>query len=90
MIKQVFWDKKINVDEVYAFLNGKIDQVPHISSKSIYIKFLTTYPWHILIELLSPEVLREALQDDVINSLFPPELRTRYRCARQKLFEVPK
>ena len=28
LIKQAFWDKTINVEEIYAFLNGKIDNVP--------------------------------------------------------------
>ena len=35
---------------------------------------------------MPPETLKKTLQDDIINSLFPPELRDRYRYAKQILF----
>jgi hypothetical protein len=86
ILKKAFWDKKIDLDILNSFINGEINSIPLISSKSIYIKLLSTFDWYTLLSLLPKETLKKALSDDVLNDLFPKTRKGKYRYARQILF----
>lgn len=86
MLGKAFWDKKIDPDLLYAFVNGEIDSIPFIFPKSIYLKLLSTYDWYTLLSLVPMETLEKAMSDDVLDSLFPRTLSRKYRYARQLLF----
>ncbi len=86
ILKKAFWDKKIDLDSLNSFINGEIDSIPLISSKSIYIKLLSTFDWYTLISLLPEETLKKALSDEILTDLFPKTRIDKYRYARQILF----
>ena len=86
ILKKAFRDKKIDLDLLNSFINGEIDSIPNISSKSIYIKLLSTFDWYTLMSLLPERTLKKALSDDVLNDLFPKTRKGKYRYARQILF----
>lgn len=86
LLADAFWDKHIDVNQLYDLLTGKIAVVPFFDKKSIYCRLLTTYGWYTLIGLLPNESLREALADDVLERLYPKELKKKYQYARTILF----
>lgn len=86
LLARAFWDRDIDTDLLYAFINGEIDSIPLIFPKSIYLRLLSTYDWYTLLSLLPMETLEKAMSDDVLDSLFPGTLSRKYRHARQLLF----
>lgn len=86
LLGKAFWDKEIDPDLLYAFVNGEIDSVPLLFPKSIYLRLLSTYDWYTLLSLLPMETLEKAMSDDVLDSLFPKTLSRKYRYARRLLF----
>ena len=86
LLGKAFWDRHIDPDLLYAFVNGEIDSVPLMYPKNIYLRLLSTYDWYTLLSLLPMETLEKAMSDDVLDSLFPKTLSRKYRYARQLLF----
>lgn len=86
ILAKAFWDKEIDLDLLDSFVIGEIDSIPLVSSKSIFIKLLSTFDWYTLMWLLPKKTLKKALADDVLNNLFPRTRKEKYRYARQILF----
>ncbi len=86
LLSKAFWDRNIDPDLLYAFVNGEIDSIPLMFPKSIYLRLLSTYDWYTLLSLLPMKTLEKAMSDDVLDSLFPRTLSRKYRYARQLLF----
>ncbi len=86
ILQKAFWDKPIDLDTLNALISGEIESIPLMSSKSIYIKLLSTFDWYTLLALLPKETLKKVLSDDVLNGLFPKTRQSKYRYARQILF----
>ncbi len=87
LLLNAFWDKNIDADQLYNFINGKIKTIPLIDQKTIFIRLLSTYDWYTLIKLFPLKVLKESLSDDILNSLYPKELKKKYQYARKLLFK---
>jgi hypothetical protein len=60
LLGKAFWDREIDPDLLYAFVNGEIDSIPLMFSKSIYLRLLSTYDWYTLLSLLPMETLEKA------------------------------
>lgn len=85
IIKSLFWDYEVNPEEAIPVLEGKGDHIGAISRHELFIKILNFVPWHKIREMFPESMLPELLSDQVINGLFPPVLRERYKYVRKLL-----
>ena len=63
LLGKAFWDRDIDTEVLYAFVNGEIDSIPLIFPKSIYLRLLSTYDWYTLLSLLPMETLEKAMTE---------------------------
>ena len=63
LLGRAFWDRDIDTELLYAFVNGEIDSIPLIFPKSIYLRLLSTYDWYTLLSLLPMETLEKAMTE---------------------------
>lgn len=87
LLEDAFWDRKIDPDQVYDLITGRIESLPLMDKKSVFARLLSTYNWFTLLKLLPEQALEETMTDDVLSRLYPRELRGKYRYARSLLFK---
>jgi hypothetical protein len=82
------WDYNISPGDVEAVLQGKRDSIGHYNTKAIFVKLLESVSWFTIVQLFSPEELRELLSDDVIKKLRFKTLRTQYEFVQKRLQQI--
>jgi hypothetical protein len=82
LFDKIIWgDYRLTPDDVEVILQG--------SSKHktmIYRKILMTERWYNIMRILSKTELKEALSDDVLNTIWVKTLRSKYDHARRILY----
>ena len=86
LLLNAFWDRNIDENQLYDLITGKIKTLPFLDKKLIFARLLSTYDWYTLIKLIPIKMLKESLSDDVLERLYPKELKKKYKYARKILF----
>ena len=84
-IQQLFWDLRVDIDQIVRFLDGEVSEITQISAESLYLRMLKSYPWYTLQKMVSRDVLRNMLDDEILSRLYPKDLKLRYIYAREVL-----
>lgn len=87
LLSNAFWDKNINENQLVELINGKINTIPFFDKKNLYSRLLSTFDWYTLLKLIPEKSLKDALADDVLERLYPKELKEKYTYARSVLFK---
>lgn len=87
LLSDAFWDKNIDENQLYDFITGKLATIPLLDNTLIFSRLLSTYDWFTLLKLIPENILKEALADDVLDRLYPKELKGKYTYARSVLFK---
>jgi hypothetical protein len=85
LVKRLFWDYKIDPEEAVTAMEIDSERIGNLHRNTLFIKLLNYYPWHLVREIVPEQLLPKLLSDEVINGLFPPELRERYKYVRRLL-----
>ena len=85
MLSRLYWDMDVEPEQLYRMLYGKIDGFGQIKRTDLYARLLATYDWYTLLKLVPVENLKHALSDQVINRIYPKELKDRFLYAREVL-----
>lgn len=84
-LKSINWDTTLTSEELLKILKGDTEKVKGFTKQNLYIKLLNFYPWHKVRHMVKDEKLPEVLADDVIQGLFPRDLRDKYRYVKSLL-----
>ena len=84
-LKMISWDLPYSAEELYSLLIGEIDMINTFTRDQLYSKIVKGFYWHQVRHMIPEEGLRDALSDTVIGSLFPRDLRDKYRYVRSLL-----
>ncbi|MCK5098547.1 MAG: hypothetical protein KAR45_10625, partial [Desulfobacteraceae bacterium] len=82
-----FWDRNVDENQLYDLITGKIKTLPFLDKKLVFCRLLSTYDWYTLINLIPEKTLRQTLSDDILDRLYPKELKEKYKYARKILFK---
>ena len=85
IFRQIMWDYNISAVDVEAVLQGKKDVIGHYAKQTIFIKLLESYSWFTIVQLFSPDELRQLLSDDVVKKLRFESLRNKYEFVQKRL-----
>jgi hypothetical protein len=85
MLSRLFWDMNIGEKDVERLFEEKIDTVDEPESQRFLVRLLMSCDWYTLLKLLPPKKLAIVLNDEILNKVFPKELRDRYVYARDVL-----
>lgn len=77
------WDTKLSPKDLLAILRSNDPSQPY--QKQLYIKILNWFPWHQIREMIPSERLPELLSDDVIQGVFPRDMRDKYKYVKSLL-----
>lgn len=88
LCRQIAWDYRLPAEDIAAVIRGTKAFAGHYDRKDIFRKVLETYPWFTVLQLFSPEDIKELLTNDLIDSLRMPSLRNRYDFIQKRLQEA--
>ena len=84
-MKMLTWDTTLTPEDLLATLNGEAIDSNETLQKGLYIKILNWFPWHEVRHMVREDKLHDVLADDVIQGLFPRDLRDKYRYVKSLL-----
>jgi hypothetical protein len=84
-LKMVSWDITYTPEQLYDLLTGEVDQINGFTRKQLYAKIIKGFYWHQVRHIIPADHLAEALSEEVIQGLFPRDLRDKYRYVRSLL-----
>ena len=79
------WDYNISAADIEAVLRGERNSAGHYDRQAIFVKLLESFSWFTVVQLFSPEDLRQLLSDDVIKKLRFKSLRNKYEFVQKRL-----
>jgi hypothetical protein len=89
LLSKLYWDMNVDPEDIYKILNTEYEKLSYeklsIEVTNLYRRLLKTYDWYTLLKLIPKKKLLNVLHDDVINHLYPKDLKKRFIYARQFL-----
>ena len=83
--KSLYWDYKISDEDIITIIDS--GECNGITRKNLLARVLKSRRWYEIKKILPPELLKEALSDDVLKTLFPKSLSQQYYYVRQLLYQ---
>lgn len=87
ILAKINWDTPYSLNDLYKVFTGEEKKIGSIDKNWIYSRLLNTYNWYTVLKIVPKKDLPQLLSDEVINNLFPRQLRQKYRHVRSALFE---
>ena len=85
LLKMAFWEMDIDTEALIEVLDGVADGAETVQREQLFVRLLTSFDWYTILKLIPPEVLGQALSDEVLERVWPLDLRQRLRYARSVL-----
>lgn len=82
---RLFWDMKIEPSELLNLLDNENIDTKDPNVLKFFRRLLISCDWYTILKLISLEKLRKMLSDQMIESLFPMDLKKRYFYVRKVL-----
>lgn len=79
------WDTTLTAKDLLNILRNEGTVANDASRKQLYIKILNWFPWHQIREMIPSEQLPRLLSDDVIQGVFPRDMRDKYKYVKSLL-----
>ena len=87
ILSKINWDTPLSDNDLYRIFIGTESHIGGIDKNCIYLHILNTFNWYIVLKIIPQDELPFLLSDNIINNLFPRQLRDKYRHVRSALFE---
>jgi hypothetical protein len=87
MISRLYWDAKVESDQLYGLLKGDVERVGHIDILNLYYRILTTFDWYTILRIFPQSKLGELLDDQVLEQIRFTDLKDKYLYARAKILQ---
>ena len=83
-LKGLYWDYHISAEEIVTII--ETGECKGFTRKNMLGRVLKSRRWYEILEVLSPELLEEALSDEVLKTLFPKSLAENYYYVRELFY----
>jgi len=83
--KSLYWDYHVSEEDIIKII--ELGEWNGLSRKNLLSRVLKSRRWYEIKKILSPELLKEALSEDVIKALYPKSLSDKYNYVRRLLYE---
>ncbi len=83
--KSLYWEYQISDENIIAII--ELGECNSITRKNLLGRVLKSCRWYEIKKILTPELLKEALSDDVLKTLFPKSLSQKYYYVRKLLYQ---
>ncbi|MBW2708389.1 MAG: hypothetical protein JRD04_03745 [Deltaproteobacteria bacterium] len=82
--KNLYWDYQVSEGNIITIIES--GECNGLTRKNLLSRVLKSRRWYEIKKNLSPELLKEALSEDVLNTLFPKSLSLRYNYVKKILY----
>jgi len=83
--KTLYWDYQVSEENIITIIES--GECNGITRKNMLSRALKSRRWYEIKKILSPELLEEALSEDVLKTLFPKSLSRQYRYVKKLLYQ---
>ena len=83
MLSRLYWDVKVQPDQLLELLKGKIERIGHVDIQNLYYRMLTTFDWYTILRIVPDDKLGDLLSDAVIDKIRFKDLKEKFLYARQ-------
>ena len=87
MLSRLYWDVKLQPDELYALLKGEIERLGHVDILNLYHRMLTTFDWYTILRIVPSDKLGDLLSDAVLDRIRFRDLKEKFLYAREILLQ---
>ena len=86
ILSRLFWDTEGNPIDAESLIEAHLQSLEDIQSQQFFRKLLTSCDWYTLLKLIPAGKLPAILNDDIIDQIFPQDLKMKYKYARDLLY----
>lgn len=83
--KSLYWEYRISDEDIITII--ELGECNGLTRKNLLSRVLKSRRWYEIKKILTPELLKEALSDDVLKTLFPKSLSHKYYYVRKLLYQ---
>ena len=83
MLSRLYWDVKMQPDELHALLKGEIERIGHVDILNLYYRMLTTFDWYTILRIVPTDKLGDLLSDAVLDRIRFRDLKEKFLYARK-------
>lgn len=87
MLSRLYWDVKVQPDQLHELLTGKIERIGHVDIVNLYYRMLMTYDWYTILRIVSTDKLVDLLSDPVLDKIRFRDLKEKFLYARQTILQ---
>ena len=87
MLSRLYWDVKMQPDQLYALFKGEIERIGHVDIQNLYYRMLTTFDWYTILRIVPDDKLGDLLSDAVIDKIRFKDLKEKFLYARQTILQ---
>ena len=87
MLSRLYWDVKVQPDQLDALFKGEIQRIGHVDIQNLYYRMLTTFDWYTILRIVPADKLGDLLSDAVIDKIRYKDLKEKFLYARQILLQ---
>lgn len=87
MLSRLYWDVKVQPDQLHELLKGKIERIGHVDILNLYYRMLMTYDWYTILKIVPADKLGELLSDAVLERIRFKDLKEKFLYARQIILQ---
>jgi hypothetical protein len=85
ILSRLFWDVESKQTGIDKLIEEKLQTFDNPQSQQFFCRLLSSCDWYTLLKLIPPQQLKVVLSDQVLDKLFPRDLKTKYKYARDLL-----
>ena len=86
ILSRLFWDTEVNNIDAESLIEAHLQNLENIQSQQFFRKLLTSCDWYTLLKLIPADKLQAILDDNIIDNIFPQDLKMKYKYARDILY----
>jgi hypothetical protein len=86
LLKEVYWDRKVDKECLYNVLNKKQDEYEGITLAHIYSRLLQSYSWYTIIDIIGASRISDILAEEMLANIWNKDLRAKYQNAKRILY----
>jgi hypothetical protein len=88
LLSRLYWDVKVQPEQLYGLLKGKIERIGHVDIQNLYYRMLMTYDWYTILSIVPPDKLGDLLSDAVLDKIRFRDLKEKFLYARRIVLQM--
>lgn len=88
ILQKLIWDYSYSTDELNKLLTGEINQLGHLTKRTLFVRAMESLSWFSVLELFGAKEVLRFLNEGTINEIRSRALRKRYEFTKTRLHQI--